>query len=149
MASKSRACSPSVSARVCRTGESLARWRISSEYALPMPEMMRGSVRARLSVWFSCVMAALSSSAVQAPCDHQVDDQEQIIVELDHDALAKPTQRLDGASMRGGDGRLERADHEGAGQPHALERGAADARVERLDVDGDVGQLRHGGCFGV
>src|SRR6516165_2893787 len=34
-------------------GDSLARCRISSEYALPMPLKSRGSVSARLSVWFS------------------------------------------------------------------------------------------------
>ena len=39
-------------------GESLALCRISSEYALPIPENRRGSVRARLTVWLSRVSAS-------------------------------------------------------------------------------------------
>ena len=38
--------------RVSASGESRARCRISSEYALPIPLKSCGSVSARLSVWF-------------------------------------------------------------------------------------------------
>ena len=46
---------------------------------------------------------------------------------------------------RVGERRVDGAEHERAGQAHALEPGPADARVERFDVDGDVGQLGHRG----
>ena len=64
VASNSRASSSSESARVSFTGDSRARWRISSPYALPMPEKIVGSVSARLSVWLSEVSAARNSASV-------------------------------------------------------------------------------------
>jgi len=39
---------------------------------------------------------------------------------------------------------IHRAQHEGVGEPEALEARAADARGQRFEVDGDVGQLGHG-----
>src|SRR6267143_35341 len=48
-----RAICSSESLCVVCTGESRARWRISSEYAFPIPLNSRGSVSERLSVWFS------------------------------------------------------------------------------------------------
>ena len=56
-ASHSRAISSSPSRLVSCSGDSRAACRISSEYALPMPLEERGSVSARLSVWFSLVSA--------------------------------------------------------------------------------------------
>ncbi len=41
------------SMRVCLDGDSLAANRASSEYEFPMPLMIRGSMSACLSVWFS------------------------------------------------------------------------------------------------
>ena len=43
------------------------------------------------------------------------------------------------AAMR----RVHRAQRKDAGEPHLLERLAEDARLERGDVGGDVGQFRH------
>src|SRR5437660_1414610 len=62
VASNRRLTSSPVSARVSFTGDSRARCRISSPYALPMPEKIVGSVSARLSVWLSAVSAARNSS---------------------------------------------------------------------------------------
>ena len=80
---------------------------------------------------------------VQAPGDHQVQDQEEIAVERDDDALAEARDPDHVAPAGVGERRVDGAEHERAGQAHALEPGPADARVERFDVDGDVGQLRH------
>ena len=52
--------------RVSRAGDSFARWRISSEYALPIPDNKRGSVSERFSVWFSRRSADSNSSRVEA-----------------------------------------------------------------------------------
>ena len=46
------------------TGESFAAWRISSEYAFPIPEKSVGSVSARFSVWFSLSRRAENASSV-------------------------------------------------------------------------------------
>jgi len=54
--SLSHSCGCSLCVRL--TGESWAACKISSEYALPMPLTMRGSVRALLSVRFSTVSAS-------------------------------------------------------------------------------------------
>ena len=75
--------------------------------------------------------------------DHQVDDQEEIALEGDDETLAQAVQSGHPAAMGGRERRIERAQDEWAGQSHPLERGAADAQVERLEVDGNVGQLRH------
>ena len=75
--------------------------------------------------------------------DHQVDDREALALERDGDALAQAAEadhRPPGQGLGRG---LDGAQHEGAQQTDALQAGAADARVQRLDVDGDVGQLGH------
>src|ERR1022692_708704 len=64
VASLRRATSASESRDVRATGESFAAWRISSEYAFPMPEKSVGSVRARFSVWFSLLRRAVNCSRV-------------------------------------------------------------------------------------
>ena len=48
------------------SGDSRARWRISSEYALPMPLKRRGSVRTRLSVWFAIRRLVVNASSEQS-----------------------------------------------------------------------------------
>jgi len=80
---------------------------------------------------------------VEPPGDHQVQHQEQIALEADHDALAEAREPDDTAAGRRRDRRIDRAKQERAREPHALEGRAHDPRLERLDVDGDVGQLRH------
>ena len=80
---------------------------------------------------------------VQAPGDHEVEDHEELVVQLDDDPLAQSPQATHGLAADGGEGRVDGAQHEGAGEPDALEPGAEDARPQRLDVDGDVRELRH------
>ena len=80
---------------------------------------------------------------VQAPGDHQVKHEPEVVVEADGDALADAAQLADvrpstSATAAG------RAQQKGAGDANMLERLADDALFERVDVGGDVGQLRHG-----
>ena len=67
-----RAISSAVNVDVVFIGDNFAACRISSEYALPMPLKIRGSVRARLSVWFCAVSrapkAARSAAMTSRPC---------------------------------------------------------------------------------
>src|SRR5260370_1142591 len=80
---------------------------------------------------------------VQPARDYQVDQDEAVALELDHDPLAEPPQpghRAPGDLGRGG---VDRAQHERVGQAQALEPGAPDASVERLEIDADVRQLAH------
>jgi hypothetical protein len=80
---------------------------------------------------------------VKAPGDHEVQDQEHVALEPDHDALAEPPKAGHAAIGRFGERRIDRAEQERARETHALERFAEDARLERLDVDRDVGKLGH------
>ena len=61
-------------------------------------------------------------------------------------AMRLPRRRrpADVPAVRCGERRVDRAQQERAGQPHALERPIQDAPLQRLEVDRDVGQLRHG-----
>ena len=172
-----------------------------------MPLKMRGSVSARLSVWFSRVSAArerrerrvehLEPAGIDArrapprpgrraatpaassrprsgaacpsgsrtpparPCpgrcrararascsrpgDHQVHDQEELALELEDDALAQAPQARRRAGPRARRHRADRPSAAGTGSPtrSALERLPDDARRQRFDVDGDVGELGH------
>ena len=79
----------------------------------------------------------------QTAGDHQVENDVQVAGEAEHDALAEPAQVFDRPSDQLGDRRIDRAQDERAGQPHALERLADNAGAQGLEVDGDVGQLGH------
>ena len=76
---------------------------------------------------------------VQPPRDHQMENEEELIVELEDDPLAKPAQATNRFAERGIEGRVEGADEEGMGNPNPIERPPGDAPVETLDVHDDVG----------
>ena len=76
--------------------------------------------------------------------NHQMDDDEEIVFEREHDSLAEAADRDDFASFEGGRGGLDGAEHERVRQPQFLERMAEHARLEGLDVNRDVGKFRHG-----
>ena len=80
---------------------------------------------------------------MQPPGDHEMQHQEEIPIETDHDALAEPAKAGEAAVGRRRDRGIDRAEQERAREPHPFEGRACDAGLERLDVDGDVGQLRH------
>ena len=55
---------------------------------------------------------------MQAPGDHQVNDDPQIIVQPDGDAFADPPELANHPSLRLGDGRLRGAKNKGARDPN-------------------------------
>ena len=66
-----------------------------------------------------------------------------IVCEPDGDTLADAAYRGDSAAFGGGDGRIDRAQHEYRAQAHVLQLLAQDARLKRGDVGGDVRQFGH------
>src|SRR2546429_7152453 len=73
--------------------------------------------------------------------------EEELTLESDHDALAHSPDADDFLSFGGGYRRRHAAQHEGIHEAHALERAPREAAFQMLDIDDDVGQLRHRGSF--
>jgi hypothetical protein len=80
---------------------------------------------------------------VQPPCDHQVQDQEDLAVQLDHDPLAQPSHASYGPPFRVRKRRRDRPEEERAREAHLLQALAADQVGQALHVDHDVGKLGH------
>ena len=78
----------------------------------------------------------------QAAGDHQVDDQEQVVGEHQHDALADAAHVADGLAVERVDRRIDGPENEGAEEVDSLEAPAGDVAGQRLDVDNDVWQFR-------
>ena len=87
----------------------------------------------------------LRRTPVQAAGDHEMDHEPETAFETDGDALADAAQSPYGAPFDGGDGRVGGAQHKNTLQAHAFQRSPEDARLERGEIRGDVGQFRH--CF--
>jgi hypothetical protein len=69
---------------------------------------------------------------VQAAGDHQVDDQEEIVLERDHQALADAPQPGDALAADGAQRGIDGAQQEGREQTHALERGGPGCAARAL-----------------
>lgn len=80
---------------------------------------------------------------MQASRDHQVQHQPEIVVEADGDALTNAAQLADDPALCFCDGRLRSAQQRDAGDAYAFEPLSSDARLERGEVCGDIGQLGH------
>ena len=80
---------------------------------------------------------------MQASGDHKVEDEEQIAFEREDDPLAEATEGRDSLSLARLDGGIERPEEKRAGHPDLFQPLPRDSRVKRLDVDDDIGQLRH------
>ena len=76
---------------------------------------------------------------VKAARDHQMEDEEEVALELEDDALADPAESDDASSHRLRERRVDRADEERRAEPHAHEGLVEHARRQVLDVDDDVG----------
>src|SRR5437667_3849383 len=70
----------------------------------------------------------------QPACDHEMQHEEELTLERDHDALAHSPDADDFPSLDGRDRRRHAAQHEGIPEPHALERLPDKASLEQLDV---------------
>jgi hypothetical protein len=80
---------------------------------------------------------------LEAAGNHQVEHQEDVLVELHHEALAQSMQRNDMPTDCRIEGRIDRPQQERAGETHPLDSLADHARTERGDVEEDVRQLGH------
>ena len=81
---------------------------------------------------------------MEAPRDHEMEYQPHVVLEADGNAFTEATQlgNLLGRSRR--ERRRHGTQQERTREPNARERLADDSRPQRLDVNGDVGQLGHG-----
>ena len=75
--------------------------------------------------------------------DHQVEDQPEVAVQAEGDALADAADCADGFAFGSGDGRDGGAQQEWAIDADLLQCLVENARLEGGDVGGDVGQFRH------
>jgi len=84
---------------------------------------------------------------VEPAGDHEVQDEKEIALQPDDDALAEATEPRDAPARGRRERRIDGAEQEGIREAHALQTRAGDARFERFDVDDDVGQLGHLGIL--
>ncbi len=89
----------------------------------------------------------VGADPAQPASDHEMQNEEKLTLERDDDALADSPDADDFPSLGGCDRRRHAAQHEGIHEPHALERPPDEAAFQMLDIDDDVGQLRHRGSF--
>src|SRR5207249_7036338 len=82
---------------------------------------------------------------VEPARDHEVEDEEELVLEPENDALSQPLQAENRLPLESADGGIDRAQEKRTRQPNATERLPDDAGSETLDVDDDVGQLGHAG----
>src|SRR5262249_50067731 len=79
----------------------------------------------------------------QASGDHEMGHQEQGSLELEDDALAKPTDTDEFSTLRGGERRSDAAQDERMDQADAREPLPLQSGPKLFDVDRDVGELGH------
>ena len=72
-----------------------------------------------------------------------MEDEEDVALHLPHDALSQPSQSHDPTAFRRTQRRVDGAQQGWADDAGALERLANDARLQRFEVDRDVGKFRH------
>ena len=80
---------------------------------------------------------------MEAAGDHEVEDEPEVALDADGDALADSAEGCDGAAFSGGEWRIDGAEEEDGGETNRKERLAEDARLKCVDVGGDVGEFRH------
>jgi hypothetical protein len=81
---------------------------------------------------------------VEPPGDHQVQDQPEIFLQADGKALPHAPELLHGFALDSLQGRLRRAEQEGAHNPHAFQPLVENARLQGFEVNGNVRKFRHG-----
>ena len=70
-------------------------------------------------------------------------DQEQLALGFHDHALAEPVKICDRSTFDGRERRIDRAQEKGTSQSHAGHALADDPRSKRVQVQEDVGELRH------
>ena len=84
---------------------------------------------------------------LEATGDHEVEDEEEIALERERDALADPPHAAHRAALCARERRLDGAHEVGAHDAGTHQRRADEPRREVLDVERDVRQLGHGGTI--
>jgi hypothetical protein len=84
---------------------------------------------------------------MQPTSDHQVKNEPKIAVETDRDSLSDAAQLTNRATFCIGERRNRRTEQKWRAEPNMFQAFADDARLERDDVRGDVGQFGHCGSF--
>lgn len=75
---------------------------------------------------------------MQPAGDHQMEDEPEVAVETDRDALAEAVDVSHHTTLTGGNRRVGGTHQEQRANRDTLERMAEDARTQRFDIDGDV-----------
>ena len=79
--------------------------------------------------------------------DHQVQDEEQLAFQLEDDPLTEPMQRDDSLPLERRQRRIDGTQEERGGEPDPLHPMPDDTRSEGVQIQEDVGKLRHYGCL--
>jgi hypothetical protein len=79
----------------------------------------------------------------EAPRDHEMKHEEELAIELDRDALAQPMQIEHVVADHRIERRRNRAQQEWRGEADADHLPANDPWSQRVEVEQDIGQLRH------
>src|SRR6516164_3543712 len=77
-------------------------------------------------------------SPAKAPGDHQMKNEKEIILEREDDPLAEAAKLDNPLPFRGADRHIDRAEEEGAREPHLFQRLVRDAGTKMVDVKRDV-----------
>ena len=80
---------------------------------------------------------------MQTTGDHQVENEPEVLIDADGDALANAAQLADGAALEVLKRRVHGAKEKRTREADANERLVEDAGFERGDIGGDVGEFRH------
>ena len=74
-------------------------------------------------------------------------DEEQLALQLEDDPLTESVQRDDSLALQLRQGWIDGPQEERGREPDALHAMPDDARSEGVQVEQDVGELRHDGCL--
>jgi hypothetical protein len=70
-----------------------------------------------------------------------VNDEEELVLEAEHDPLAHPTEGEHPTVAQRGDRWVHGTEHERTEEPHATQATAEDSWLQGFEVDDDVGEL--------
>jgi hypothetical protein len=85
---------------------------------------------------------------VEAPGDHQMDDQKELVLEFEDDALADSPQAQNPAALDSANRRLEGTQYKRTANTDLLNGFLENALLERFYIDRNVGQLGHLSQYG-
>ena len=84
---------------------------------------------------------------VEPPGDHEVEGEVEVALEGEDEPLAEPPDPRHRPPLGGGQRRLGGAEQERAAEPEPPDHPAAEPGLQRLGVDGEIGELGHGGMM--